>query len=50
MDETGVKNLISDTKNNTLTAERLTVYVPYNDDLAYQYYKNITNTEFCPIN
>lgn len=39
MDKTGVKSLISDSKNASLTAQKLTIYVPYQDTLAYDYYK-----------
>lgn len=41
MDKSGIEALISDTKNDTLTAEVLPVYVPYSDDLGYSYYKGL---------
>ena len=41
MDEKGIERLISDTKNETLTATRLPVYIPFNDKFAYAYYKNL---------
>ncbi|WGH76098.1 trehalase family glycosidase [Tenacibaculum tangerinum] len=41
MDETGIKRLISDTKNKTLTATTLRIYVPFHDTLAFHYYKNL---------
>ncbi|MFL1012634.1 trehalase family glycosidase [Flavisericum labens] len=41
MDETGVKNLIADTKNETLTSEKLPIYIPFQDELAYGYYKKL---------
>ena len=31
MDEAGVENLIHDTKNETLTSNKLRVYIPFND-------------------
>ena len=41
MDKSGIEKLISDTKNDTLTAKRLPVYIPFKDAFAYQYYKNL---------
>lgn len=41
MDKKGIENLISDTKNETLTAARLPVYIPFEDTLAYNYYKKL---------
>lgn len=41
MDATGVEKLILDTKNETLTAEKLPVYIPFHDKLAFNYYKNL---------
>ncbi len=41
MDEQGIEKLISDTKNETLTAQKLPVYVPFNDELALTYYKKL---------
>ena len=41
MDEIGVKNLISDTKNESLTAEKLPIYVPFHDELSLNYYKDL---------
>ncbi|MFH4969439.1 alpha,alpha-trehalase [Gaetbulibacter sp. M240] len=43
MDKTGVKSLVSDSKNASLTAEKLPIYVPYKDSLAYDYYKVLEN-------
>lgn len=43
MDATGIKNLISDTKNEQLTLTKLPVYIPQNDALAYSYYKELEN-------
>ena len=41
MDESGIKNLISDTKNETLTADKLPIYIPFEDELAFDYYKGL---------
>ena len=41
MDAQGIENLISDTKNESLTAEKLPIYIPYQDDLAFNYYKSL---------
>ena len=41
MDKEGVATLISDTKNDSLTAELLPVYVPFEDEKAYQYYQEL---------
>lgn len=41
MDETGVKNLIKDSKNDNLTAEKLPIYIPFQDELAFNYYKGL---------
>ena len=41
MDRLGIEALISDTKNDTLTAEILPVYIPFSDELALNYYKNL---------
>ena len=40
MDAEGVEKLISDTKNETLTAKKLPIYIPFHDTLAFDYYKN----------
>ena len=44
MDKEGVATLISDTKNDSLTAELLPVYVPFEDEKAYQYYQELEKT------
>lgn len=44
MDKNGILKLISDTKNESLTADFLPVYVPFDDDLAFAYYKKLENT------
>ncbi|WP_411893438.1 trehalase family glycosidase [Winogradskyella sp. A2] len=41
MDKSGIEALISDTKNDALTADILPVYVPHTDDLAFDYYKGL---------
>ena len=41
MDESGIKNLIQDTKNESLTADKLPIYVPYHDAMAFDYYTNL---------
>ncbi|WP_242121043.1 alpha,alpha-trehalase [Aestuariivivens sediminicola] len=41
MDESGIKNLIQDTKNKSLTADKLPIYVPYHDAMAFDYYTNL---------
>ena len=41
MDKSGIEALISDTKNDSLTAKTLPVYIPFSDDLAFNYYKNL---------
>jgi len=41
MDEVGIERLISDTKNDILTAKRLPVYIPFKDETAYKYYKKL---------
>ncbi|GAA0872873.1 hypothetical protein GCM10009117_20200 [Gangjinia marincola] len=41
MDSAGIEKLIKDTKNASLTAQVLPVYVPYNDTLAINYYKEL---------
>ena len=41
MDASGIKALISDTKNETLTAQTLPVYVPFKDELASSYYQKL---------
>ena len=41
MDEQGIEALLLDTKNDSLAAEVLKVYVPFEDRLACDYYKNL---------
>lgn len=44
MDKSGIEALISDTKNETLTAEVLPVYVSHLDELAITYYQSLEDT------
>ncbi len=41
IDEKGILGLLHDTKNKTLTSNKLRIYTPYNDSLAFNYYKNL---------
>jgi len=41
MDESGIKSLIHDSKNESLVSEKLRIYIPYNDALALEYYKSL---------
>ncbi|MEJ2112369.1 MAG: trehalase family glycosidase [Flavobacteriaceae bacterium] len=41
MDEKGIEHLIHDSKNDELISSRLRIYVPFQDQLAFQYYKNL---------
>ena len=41
MDEKGVESLIHDTKNETLASSKLRIYIPYQDSIAFNYYKNL---------
>ena len=41
MDRSGIIHLIHDTKNESLASNKLRIYVPFIDDLAFQYYKNL---------
>ena len=41
MDKSGIEALISDSKNETLTAEILPVYIPDSDVFALNYYKSL---------
>lgn len=44
MDESGIQSLIHDTKNESLASERLRIYVPFQDELAFNYYRSLENT------
>lgn len=44
MDAAGIEKLISDSKNESLTSEKLPVYVPYDDDLALKYYTHLESS------
>lgn len=41
IDASGIENLILDSKNESLIAKNLRIYVPFNDTLAYNYYKTL---------
>ncbi|RIA10743.1 alpha,alpha-trehalase [Flavobacteriaceae bacterium MAR_2010_72] len=41
MDEQGIEKLIHDTKNETLTSNKLRIYIPFKDETALQYYKQL---------
>ncbi|MDU8885060.1 alpha,alpha-trehalase [Yeosuana sp. MJ-SS3] len=41
MDEQGIEKLIHDSKNEELISSKLRIYVPFRDQLAFQYYKNL---------
>lgn len=41
IDASGIENLILDSKNESLIAQNLRIYVPFNDTLAYNYYKTL---------
>ncbi len=41
MDAKGIEGLIHDTKNESLASEVLRIYIPFNDDLALKYYKDL---------
>ncbi len=45
LDEKGIKNLIYDSKNETLISNKLRVYIPFKDETAYKYYKHL-ETDF----
>lgn len=42
IDEAGVEKLIADTKNETLTADKLPIYIPFKDEVAYNYYEQLS--------
>ena len=48
MDEKGIEHLIHDTKNDALTSDKLRIYIPYHDNLALQYYKELEKV--LPVN
>ena len=41
MDKSGIIHLIHDTKNESLASDKLRIYVPFSDEFAFQYYKNL---------
>jgi alpha,alpha-trehalase len=44
MDEKGVEKLVHDTKSETLTPNKLRIYVPFQDGFALQYYQELEKT------
>lgn len=44
MDESGIINLLNDTKNETLNSNKLKIYIPFQDIDAYKYYQEIERT------
>lgn len=44
MDAKGIEKLLSDTKNETLTAAKLKIYIPFEDEEALQYYEELEKT------
>ncbi|MFT4848902.1 MAG: alpha,alpha-trehalase [Sediminicola sp.] len=41
IDESGIGNLMHDTKNAALTSDKLRIYIPFDDKLALQYYHKL---------
>jgi alpha,alpha-trehalase len=41
MDEKGIEALLQDTKNDTLTADLLRIYIPFEDAVALNYYQHL---------
>ncbi len=41
LDEKGIENLINDSKNETLISNNLRVYIPFKDEIAFNYYKKL---------
>ena len=41
MDAKGIQKLLSDTKNETLSGEKLKIYIPFEDQLALRYYQEL---------
>jgi alpha,alpha-trehalase len=44
IDETGIANLMHDTKNAALASDKLRIYIPFDDELALQYYHKLENS------
>lgn len=44
MDVAGIKNLIHDSKNETLISDKLRVYIPFNDEIVFNYYKELESS------
>lgn len=43
LDKDGIKNLIKDTKNQSLVSENLRIYVPFKDSIALHYFQGLEN-------
>ncbi len=41
MDETGIEKLLNDAKNDTLTPDKLRIYIPFQDNFALKYYQQL---------
>ena len=41
IDKAGILQLIKDSKNESLTAKKLPIYIPFQDTVAFGYYKNL---------
>jgi alpha,alpha-trehalase len=44
IDESGIANLMHDTKNAALASDKLRIYIPFDDELALQYYHKLENS------
>jgi alpha,alpha-trehalase len=44
IDETGIENLMHDTKNASLASDKLRIYIPFHDKMALQYYQKLENS------
>ncbi len=44
MDASGIEKLLSDTKNETLTAKKLPIYIPFQDGFALKYYQQLATS------
>jgi alpha,alpha-trehalase len=42
IDEHGIEKLIADTKNGTLISDQLIVYIPFADEMAFEYYTRLS--------
>ena len=44
IDEVGIANLMHDTKNASLASDKLSIYIPFEDKLALQYYNKLESS------